>query len=709
MNLYEAIERFINDNSYIPMKKKDLFFMMDEEGSADVHAFDQALEQLAADAKIFISKKGKILPAEKAGIMKGTFLASAKGFGFVRFDEGEGRDDLYISLKNAMGAIHGDRVSCVVLGGGGRARPEGRVTHILERALSSVTGTLIEIRGYGRGRTRYAVQPDQKKLSFLVYVDNASGAGAQVGDKVQARITSYPDAIHDGVGHITHVFGSALSTDANYQAILYEHGIKTRFDRKALAEADELAGRPVQVQGRRDLRSQLIFTIDGEDAKDLDDAVSIEKTEQGYILGVHIADVSHYVTESSPLDREAYERGTSVYFADQVIPMLPKALSNGVCSLNAGEDKYALSAFIRLSEQGRILGVELEKSVICSKLRGVYAELNDVIACGEKSSFYGKYSCLFPDALPHMLALYQTLKAQAAERGYLELETAEAKIIVDEHKNPVKIVKRKRAQAEEMIEFFMLCANEAVASWLNEADMPCVYRIHEEPDQEKLRALKTFISNIGLDTRPLHANKLTAKCLQEVLNEAKDKQLALPISEVMLRSMMKARYSEICAPHFGLALDKYCHFTSPIRRYPDLVVHRIVKKAIGGGLRGHAYSAMKSFAGRAAAASSENEKRAMMAEREIEELYKCVYMKERIGQSYAGRVSSVTHFGLFVELENTCEGLVPITDMDGYYAFNENTMTLTGKDNAYTLADPVTVKIEDVDIVSRRVYMSIVD
>ena len=714
MDYAKQILAFIHDSNYIPLKKEDLFFMLSE-GEVDHYAdFEEALSKLCAEAKIIFTKKGKIISVEQAGLLQGTFMASSKGFGFIRPDETASKGladkgDIYVSFKNSLGAIHGDRVACIIIEEADGLRLEGRITRILGHAFTHVIGTLIERRGHHGVRARYAVQPDQKKLTFLIYIDNAHDIGARLGDKVEACIQNYPDEVRDGTGHITKVFGPAFSVGANYEAVLHEYDIQTKFNRHALAEADRLANTAVCAAGRVDLRDKLIFTMDGEDAKDLDDAVSLEKNDDGYLLGVHIADVSHYVTENSHLDKEAFARGTSVYFADQVVPMLPAALSNGICSLHAGEDKYALSVMIMFDKNGVIREAKLAETIIHPKIRGVYAEINDVMHNGKGAACYEKYAALFPETLPAMMELSELLHERAKQRGAIELSSAEAKFIMDESGKPTKIIKRKIGKAEKIIEYFMLCANEAVALWLNGQQLPCVYRIHEDPTAEKMQTLRQFAAHIGLDTTPLRGGKVKPKDVQLMLCQAEKAGVLDAFSGVALRAMMKARYSEKDAAHFGLALAKYCHFTSPIRRYPDLVVHRIVKKTLHGGLSGSDLLGIQRFVIRAAASASESEKRVLMAERAIEDLYKCVYMQERIGQVYWGKVSLVTNFGLFVELENTCEGLIPIGTLDGYYVFNEKNMTLCGPDRQYALADSIMVRIEAVDLPARRIYMSQVD
>lgn len=641
----------------------------------------------------------------------GTFMSSTRGFGFVRPEEAEGAEgsrDIFIPARYTMGAIDGDAVAYSVSPVRSGERTEGKVLRIIEHKVSEVVGTVIEIRDKRSARKLYAVEPDAKKLSFLVYVDNAPALRAHAGTKVVAQITEYPDAERDALGTVTTVFGHTESTEANYMAVLHEHGIHTFFEEEVLECAAERSQEPVLPDGRIDLRDALIFTLDGADSKDLDDAISVVKTDEGFELGVHIADVSHYVREDDPIDKEAFSRGTSVYFADQVVPMLPKELSNGICSLHGGVDRYALSAFITLDGRGNIVDTMLARTLISSCVRGVYSEFNDLIARGERSEYAQKYAPI-KECIPHAIQLYKILAAKSHAKGAVELETTESKIVVDENKNPVKIVKRDRGVSERMIEQFMLCANEAVANWLHNKKMPCVYRVHEEPSEEKLQTLKVFVSNAGLDGKALHEKKLRSAALQSVLEQAKQKGIDSVISAVVLRSMMKARYSEQCSPHFGLAIERYCHFTSPIRRYPDLVTHRIINEVLAGSMSGNRLEFMKRFAGHAAQASSENERRAMGAERDIEDLYRCVYMSSRIGQRYSAHISSVTGFGLFVELDNTCEGFIPVNTMHGYFTFNDRNMTLQSRTKVYRLGDTVRVKVVSTDITSRRVYMALED
>ncbi len=694
---------YITGKDYVPVTQDRLFSAL---GMADGQRADaqRALHALCAAGEVRVSKHGRVY-ANNEEYLCGRFSASTRGFGFVRGRE-DGAEEIFIPPNATLGAIDGDTVRYTVTSDRPGGRTEGRVSAVLAHAVESVIGTLTEIRSPHSGRIRFALQPDRKQLSFLVYTDNAADVGARAGMKAEARITAYPDGEHDALGHITTVFGPADSADANYTAILHEYGIKTVFDRGVVRLAEERAAAPVLPDGRLDLRDAVIFTVDGAHSKDLDDAISVVRTDEGYELGVHIADVSHYVTEGDPLDLEAFARGTSVYFADQVVPMLPAALSDGACSLHAGEDRYALSAFISLDERGNLLDTTLARTVIRSCVRGVYEEINDYFGNGFRSAYADKYRPV-GQMLSDARALYEILAAAGRVRGAMDFETAETEIVVDEDSMPIDLVRRERGVSERMIEQFMLCANRAVACWLYERDMPCVYRVHEPPDEQKLAALRVFAFNTGMDVRALNENPVRACALRDLLDQAKSRGIDGIIGTVLLRSMTKARYSPQCMPHFGLAAPRYCHFTSPIRRYPDLAVHRMVCAALSGSADRQMRDRMARFAARAADASGENERRALAAERAMDELCQCVYMQSRVGQHFCGRISSLAAFGLFVELENLCEGMVPVNTLPGFFTYNERNMTLQSRTRIYRLADSVRVRVTGVDLSSRRIYLEL--
>ncbi|MBR6708408.1 MAG: ribonuclease R, partial [Clostridia bacterium] len=637
---------------------------------------------------------------EQLGIFHGT----ARGFGFVTPDPTPAEpapDDIFVPARLSGGAIDGDRVRFVRRASDDPRddRPTAEVVAVEARAVTSCIGELC-VESHIRGRRtvrRFFVRPANARLAFEIEVFPTDTLGAREGDKVEVTLTEYPGAYSAARGRVTHVFGAAESRAANYAAILWENGIPTVFPDEVLAEADAVSSVRVTSRGRLDLRDEIIFTIDGADAKDLDDAISLKRTADGWQLGVHIADVSYYVKPGSALDREAMRRGTSVYFTDQVVPMLPVALSNGCCSLNGGVARYAMSAILDLSPDGSLRGCELAASVIRSRVRGVYSEVNDIFARGDASEFAAKYAEVMP-VLRDMHALYEILARRSAARGALALETAEAQILLDADGEPVDIVRRERGDAEKMIEQFMLTANEGVATWLQSRGLPCVYRVHEKPVEDKIRAFAEFASNLGLPVGRLGQGIASPQELAAVVGAAREKGIAEMVSVVLLRSLQKARYATQPLGHFGLGIALYAHFTSPIRRYPDLSVHRIIRAALSGRTTKGQLDRLNSFAERSAVQSSENELRALTAEREIEELYKTIFMAAHVGEAFDARISSVTGFGIFAELENTCEGLIPITTLDGYFVYDEKNHRLTCGSQVYCLGDAIRVRIVSADV-----------
>jgi len=707
------VRSFIESELYTPMDLRDITSVL---GVTQYDLLAEAVDELIRDGVICETKRGKLIPAADSGLLVGTFSATTRGFGFFVQD---GAEDLYVSRDNTRGAMHGDRVQIQVIKG--EKGKEGAVVRILEHAVTEVAGTVREVhesrpaktkKGKKISRpaaTRFFVYPDEPRHTFRVEVLPAQANGAREGDKVLVKLTKYPSGKHGeaAMGRILRVFGKSDSREANYHAILHASGIKLKFDEETLAEASKISTE-CTIGNRLDLRDKVIFTIDGAGAKDFDDAISLERDGDGYLLGVHIADVSHFVKPGTALDAEALTRGTSVYFTDKVVPMLPEALSNGVCSLNRDSDKYALSALMRLDSDGTVVDVEFRETVIASKVRGVYHEINDVLANGEASEFYEKYGFLAHETLPLMVELYEKLLARARRRGSLELETAEAEIVLDEAGMPVEILPRERGISERMIEQFMLAANESAASWLTSMALPCIYRVHEQPTEEKVEAFVTFIHNLGLDMRPLKRRRLLPSGYREVYDEAMEKRLASVVTPVMLRSLMKAKYSDTPAPHFGLGCELYCHFTSPIRRYPDLAVHRVIKAALHGEIDEIMLKSLENFVHDAAEKSNEAELRALNAERDIEDLYKTIYLSSKIGETFIGVISSVTSFGLFVELPDTCEGLVPITSMDGWLEYDENRKKLIGGGMEYSLGERVKIMIVSCDIPARRVEFRLI-
>lgn len=633
----------------------------------------------------------------------GVFSGTKSGFGFVTPDKAVCDRDIFIPAGKTKGALDGDRVRVsyrTFSSSGGSVRTEGRVLAV-EEGVRTLYGVVVWMReGVGRHRRTVArLSPTRARLPFLPEIEG--GLTAEEGDLVEARILR-----REGENlscEVVRVFGNADKKDANYGAILADCGIPVDFSPEALAEAERVAKEPVARTERLDLTGDIIFTIDGADAKDLDDAVSLSRTaDDGYLLGVHIADVSHYVKEKTPLDRAAMARGTSVYFVDKVVPMLPPTLSNGACSLNAGEDKYALSALITLSPAGDILSTEIHESVIRSRVRGVYSEVNDLFKEGQSSCFYPKYAEVY-DTLSAMRQLFSLLEKKNSARGAITLDRPEPVISLGEDGMPCDVRVRERGEAERLIEAFMLVANEAVARKMKAQGIPCVYRVHAAPSEEKAEELTTFLHNIDFDTSYIQKNAVTAKALSAILDKAKERDIAEVVSYVVLRSMAKAEYSARAEGHFGLSLPLYCHFTSPIRRVSDLAVHRILHGVLFDGESPKKY---ESYAARAAAAATEGELRALSAERRIEDLYKVLYMQDKVGETFPATVSSVTAFGVFATLSNTIEGLIPVSTLPGVFFYDEKTVTLRSRDVAYRLGDRIRVRLEEVDLLRGKLRFS---
>ena len=641
--------------------------------------------------------------------VRGIFSGSKGGYGFVTPEERYDRD-VFIPEDKTLGAIDGDFVEIVYhtyYAYSGEEKTEGRVTKIIEYGRETVIGTLtveralVRMRGAKRETVRISLIPDDPKIAMRPRILDTGGA--LDGDKVAVRIDRkgtggyYPDA------YVVTNFGDAYSKEANYAAILSECEIPTEFSKEELECAELESKKPISDEGRVRFDGKIILTIDGEGAKDLDDAVSLRRLRDGWQLGVHIADVSHYVKEKTVLDRLVMLRGTSVYFADKVVPMLPESLSNGACSLNPGEEKYTLSAIITLDSSGNIKDTKIYPSIIQSRLRGVYSEVNAIFDGVADADVRKKYKEVTPTLLK-MRELYRILSEKARSRGYIDMNIEEASILIKDGK-PVDVVRNIRGDAEKMIEQFMLTANEAVATLLYESGIPCVYRVHDKPSPDKLMSFIEFLKHLGIPTAGITGDKLHSSDFAAVLNSADKLGVSTAVSRTMLRSMMKAQYSEIKKGHFGLGIDNYCHFTSPIRRLSDLATHRIIHKVLLEGRRPEVY---QSYAKRAARAATDSEIRALGAERRIENLYKVIYMSDKIGEEFLAMVSSVTAFGMFAELDNTCEGLIPLSEMPGLFVFNESDLTLACGTIRFRIGDTVKVRLEEADIIKGKLRFSLI-
>ncbi len=589
-----------------------------------------------------------------------------KGFGFIRQEEGA---DFFVAPDKMGGAMNGDTVEAEILPPHMTRRShEARVIQILEHKTTELVGTFEKHKHYG------FVVPDDKKIGEDVFVKRDFARNAQTGDKVVAKITRYPDVSHSLEGKITEVIAREGQPGSDVLSLIRAYGLYETFPSRVNAEAKARSREPITEKmisesGRLDLRDKTIFTIDGPTAKDLDDAVSIEMLPNGnYLLGVHIADVSHFVAEDGYLDREALKRGTSVYLINRVVPMLPKALSNGSCSLNEGEDKLTLSCFMEINGEGAVVDHSIQESVIRSSARLVYDDVSDILEKDDKV-LSKKYSSIVGD-IKLMGELAAILRHRRKQRGSLDFDISEAVITLDEDENPIAVELEERRAANRLIEEFMLVANETVAEhffWLN---YPFVYRIHEKPDPEKIMDLKTYLMNFGIKLKG-SADNIYPKTLADIIADIEDKPYESVVNRVMLRTMKKARYSTECEGHFGLAFRYYCHFTSPIRRYPDLIIHRIIKESITGRMTEEKLEKYRMDAEKAADISSKTERKAQELEREVDKMKKAQFMEAHIGEEYDGVVSGVTDFGVYVELPNTIEGMALASELARPYQLGE--------------------------------------
>lgn len=668
-----------------PMRIDEIRRALPETGKNELK---DALDSLIADGKVMKNKKNRFAVSAHYGCVAGTYLATERAFGFVTPDVAEGEpkpDDLFIPPNAGGGAWHGDRVLVKLTERkNGRGRREATVLRVLRRAGNELTGALVQ-----RGNA-YFVQPTSKKYPEIM-VDRHSLGDARVGDRVAVSVSHYGDEKIIPQGVIQADLGEDGTMEASIAAILHENAVFDFFPDEVLRQADAIPQEvdPAALHGRLDLRDKLIFTIDGDDAKDFDDAVSLDRLDNGhYLLGVHIADVSHYVTPGSPLDQEAYRRGTSVYYPGHVVPMLPFALSHGICSLNPDVDRLTFSALMEVDKDGRRYGAKFAKSVIRSKARMTYNKVNKILAGDE--ALRGEYAFLVETA-QEMNELAHALYKRRIERGALELDIPEAQITVDENGRPVAIQYRDRGESEKLIEEFMLQANEAVAEYMCKRGFPTVYRVHENPDPEKLRVFAQFARPFGYRIDPSRPEDTFQ--FQTVLRGAKNDPRQRILPTLLLRSLARARYADECIGHYGLKAKFYLHFTSPIRRYPDLVAHRMLQKA----LTGEAFTAAdENWCEDAAAQSTTREQAADNCERDIDKLYIAAYMKQFIGEEFDAEVSGVQAFGVFAALENGCEGLIRIELLAGdYYQYDEQHMALVGRHTGkrFTIGTHIRVKL----------------
>lgn len=699
----EQLLAFMREKAYKPLTALELVEALEIE---DVKSFLQLLNELEQEGVIVLTKKHKYGLTEKMGLLAGRIQGHPKGFGFFIPDQ-VNHPDVFISPEDLNGAMHQDRVLVRLnkvpeVG----AKPEGEVVRILSRANSTIVGTFERSKSYG------FVVPDDKRFNMDVYISADDIGPAKNGDKVVVEITRWPEKRHNPEGRIIEVLGKTGAPGVDVLSIVRKYQLPEEFPEKVLREAEKLPDhvREEDLAGRRDLRGVKMVTIDGADAKDLDDAVSIGRLPNGnYRLGVHIADVGYYVHEGSLLDKEAYNRGTSVYLVDRVIPMLPKKLSNGICSLNAGVDRLAMTADMEVNRKGEVVKYDIYPSVIHVDERMTYENVYKILE-EEDQKLIKRYQD-FVDDFKIMKELAMILRKKRLDRGSIDFDFPESKVILDEKGKPVEIVPRPRTIAEMIIEEFMLCANETVAQHMYWLEAPFVYRVHEEPDLDDIIKLNEFLNTLGYHVKV--SDEIHPSAYQNVVSKVEGRPEELVVNTVLLRSMKHARYAAECLGHFGLSAKYYCHFTSPIRRYPDLVIHRVIREYLEKGIPSPKRKAqLERLMPDYAEQSSIREKAAEDAERESVDLKKVEYMERHLGETFEGVISSVTSFGFFVELDNSVEGLVRVSSLtDDYYQFVEKQLALLGQhtNKMYKIGDRVTVQVSRVNTLERQIDFELVE
>lgn len=692
---------FFGSSEYRPMRFKDIAAILQVPKDSRDELRD-VLDFLVAKGKIITDEKGRYrLPGDRLKI--GIFSGTQKGYGFVII-EGES-EDVFIPENAVKGAMHGDKVVIAVNDEKNGKRKEGAVLQILERGMKEVVGTFYRSRNFG------FVIPDNQKLGYDIFIPKEFTKGAITGHKVVAAITSYGNGSQNPEGKITEIIGHINDPGVDIMSVVKAYDLPVEFPVEVMKSLESIPEevRPEDIRDRIDIRDILTITIDGEDAKDLDDAVSLTKEGDIYHLGVHIADVTHYVREGSALDKEALKRGTSVYLVDRVIPMLPHKLSNGICSLNPGVDRLALSCFMDIDSKGNVIGHKIAETVIRSDKRMTYTDVAKIVEDHDEE-LSKKYEELVP-MLMLMLELSEILKARRHKRGAINFDFPESKIIVDKNGKPLEIRAYERNKATKIIEEFMLIANETVAEDYFWQEIPFLYRTHEKPGDEKIKALAIFINNFGYSIKVGQEN-IHPKELQKLLVKIEDTPEESLISRLTLRSMKQAKYTVENTGHFGLSAKYYTHFTSPIRRYPDLQIHRIIKENLKGKLNEERMGHYGKILHEVADQSSRTERRADEAEREVEKMKKVEYMEGHIGETFKGVISGITSWGIYVELPNTVEGMVRVSAMgDDYYIYDEEHYQMIGEHTrkTYKLGQTVTVEVIAADKMLRTIDFMFVE
>lgn len=698
----KMLVELVHDEFYVPMKIKELAIFL-QVPKSNRNELQEVLDILVSEGKLGITSKGKYVKAEVAASI-GTFISHQKGFGFVTI-EGE-EEDVFIPENDTNGAFHLDKVQIAITAekSNGRRR-EGKVLRVIEHGIVDIVGTFQKSKNYG------FVIPDNGKIAEDLFIAHGKEMGAMDGHKVVAHIDVYPTKGKNPEGHITEIIGHPNDPGTDILSIVKAYDIPMEFPKEEMQFLNNI---PDEVDendkaGRMDIRDWQTVTIDGEDAKDLDDAITITKEGNHYRLGVHIADVSHYVRENNPLDKEALVRGTSVYLVDRVIPMLPHKLSNGICSLNQGVDRLALSCIMEIDEKGNVIGHKIAETLINVDRRMSYTNVKKILL-KEDEAVLEEYKDFIP-MFTLMDELARLLREKRRKRGSIDFDFPESKILLDDRGWPVEIKPYERNVATRIIEDFMLIANETVAEDFFWQELPFVYRTHENPDPEKITKLGTFINNFGYAIH-VGGDDIHPKELQKLLDRIAGSDEEAMISRLTLRSMKRAQYTTECTGHFGLAAKYYCHFTSPIRRYPDLQIHRIIKENLRGGISEKRIKHYDSILTDVAKHSSTTERRADEAEREVEKLKKTQFMEKHIGEEFAGVISGMSAVGIYVELPNTVEGMIRVSDIAGdYYIYDENHYEMIGEHTKRTfrLGQKVKVRVARADVFMKLIDFELVE
>ena len=689
----ERILAYMESEGYVPIKRRDMRAMLSVP-QEDREKFENLINELIAEGRVFETKKGKLASPKDLQMATGTFIGHARGFGFVTPDAGG--EDIFIPASETMGAMQKDRVLYKVLHKAEKGKKaDGVIVRILERGQQRIVGTFeAGSKGYG------FVVADDKKIAKDIFISRENTKGAVTGHKVVVEITDYGEDRRNPEGKVIEILGHINDPGVDILSVIRRYELAVEFPEEVYAEIEHLGTEVAEAdkKGREDLRDLLTITIDGADAKDLDDAVSLKRLGNGnFELGVHIADVSHYVRENTALDKEAYARGTSVYLVDRVIPMLPHKLSNGICSLNPHVDRLALSCLMEVNGRGEVVSHRILESIINSDYRMTYTAVREILEDGTPALLeqYAEILSMLED----MEELRQILGEKRRKRGSVNFDLPESKIILDENGKPIDIKPYEKSIATNMIEEFMLVCNETIAENSFWQEMPFMYRSHQEPDEDKLEKMEQFLRGFGYYLRKKDG-EIHPRELQKVLQKAEETDEERIITRMVLRSMMQARYTAENGGHFGLAAKYYCHFTSPIRRYPDLEIHRMIKKMLHGELDEKASAYYRRKMPDWAKHCSKQERVAEDAERDTDALKKVEFMEDKVGQIYEGIISGVTNWGIYVELPNTIEGMVALSQMDDdYYEFDEKKMLVFGKrtKKSYRLGDKVVVSVAKVD------------